>query len=102
MNERKYTMLMHLGQLLPGIGYFIPLVLWLINRKESDVVDEHGKIIANWMLSLIVYCLISIVLHVYIVAGVFALLNFIFIFKGTYLAYKDEAWEYPLSIQFFK
>ncbi len=73
MNERKYTMLMHLGQLLPGIGYFIPLVLWLINRKESDIVDEHGKIIANWMLSLIVYCLIAIVLHVYIVAGVFAM-----------------------------
>tara|TARA_R110002049_G_scaffold128141_6_gene285461 strand:+ start:663 stop:1028 length:366 start_codon:yes stop_codon:yes gene_type:complete len=54
----------HLTQLLhycTGIGGFIvPLILWLTSKDTVEGMNEHGKSIINFQLSLLVYVLISI------------------------------------------
>jgi len=55
----------HLSQLLDyvtgGIGGTIaPIVLWIVNKDRVAGMDEHGKSIVNFRLSLLIYTLLSI------------------------------------------
>ncbi|MDO6490874.1 MULTISPECIES: DUF4870 domain-containing protein [unclassified Cellulophaga] len=54
----------HLTQLLhycTGVGGFIvPLVLWLTTKDTVDGMNEHGKSIVNFQLSLLLYIVISV------------------------------------------
>ena len=46
----------HLSQLLYYItgfgGSIVPLILWIVNRNRVEGMDEHGKAILNFQLSL--------------------------------------------------
>lgn len=108
MDVKSYTMIMHLSQfagyILFGLGFVIPIVLWLIN-KENPTVDKHGKNIANFMLSWIIYCIIAGVLC-FVLIGIpllilLAILQVVFIIITTIRAYNGEYWKYPMSINFF-
>ncbi len=54
----------HLTQLLhyvTGIGGFIvPLILWLTSKDTVEGMNEHGKSIINFQLSLLLYLFISL------------------------------------------
>jgi uncharacterized Tic20 family protein len=62
--DRPFLMLTHLSQLLTFVtavgGIVVPLVLWLVKKDEIQDMDEHGKAIINFQLSLIILGLISI------------------------------------------
>lgn len=109
MEVNSFCMLMHLSQLaslvLPGLGLILPLVMWLTNKELSSVVDRHGRVIANWMISALIYSVISGAL-VFIFVGVIGLFaigacNVIFAIIGAVKASNGESWDYPLSIGFF-
>lgn len=107
---KTFNMLMHLSQLLgfvvPGAGFIAPLVMWLSFRDDYEEVDRHGKIIVNWMLSSLLYMVVSFML-IFAFIGivpflVIPLLCTIFAVIGAVKASEDEYWEYPLTIKFFK
>ncbi|MDC6364432.1 MULTISPECIES: DUF4870 domain-containing protein [Flavobacteriaceae] len=54
----------HLTQLLHYVtgfgGFIVPLVIWLTSRKTVEGMDEHGKAVINFQLSLLLYIIISI------------------------------------------
>lgn len=104
----QYCMFIHLSQLLVfmGIGLIVPIILWLMKRDESPIINQHGKIVANWILSLLVYCAIGgilccIFIGIPILVAV-GICNIIFIILGSTKAYSGELWKYPLSIEFLK
>ncbi|VUD67466.1 hypothetical protein TDB9533_03807 [Thalassocella blandensis] len=107
---KSFCVLMHLsqfaGMLLPGAGIVLPIVMWVTNKEKSLVLDNHGRVIVNWILSTLIYTLICLPLCALIIGffGLFLLviLNFIFIILGAVKANDDELWVYPLSIRFFK
>lgn len=110
MNLNTFCMLMHLSQLssfvVPGAGIVLPIVMWATNKDEFPLVDQHGREIMNWMLSLFIYSLICIPL-MFIIVGFFALfilvlLNLIFAIMGAVNANDGKLWRYPLCIRFFK
>ena len=101
----NFCMLMHLSQLsglmLPGLGFFMPIIMWATTKAEVEGVDIHGRAILNWMLSFVIYFIIILWF-----AGIFGALalvfyNFVFIIIGAVQASKGEVWRYPLSIPFF-
>ena len=115
MPENTFCMLLHLSQLLiftiPGIGLAVPIVLWAINKDKSPLVDQHGKIIFNWLISAFIYAVASGVLFVVgigaltLAAVSIALLVFPII--GGLKANDGIIWEYriykyPVSIKFLK
>ena len=131
MKPNSYCMLLHLSQLLvlmiPPFGLAAPIVLWIIAKDRSTQVDQHGKIIANWLLSLLIYCAVGIACSVcllvvtFIMAvssglpiGIFAhilTIPIVFVLMilmvicpiiGGMRANEGVAWKYPLSIAFFK
>ena len=109
-NANSWAMLIHLTQLcgiiIPFAGWLVPLVLWLMKKDESDVIDAHGKIVMNWVLSAVIYSIVSGLLCI-ILVGIFMLavlgiLCLVFPIIGAVKASSGEYWPYPLSIQFFK
>ena len=54
----------HLTQLLhyvTGFGGFIaPLIIWLTSKDTVNGMNEHGKSIINFQLSLLIYIIISV------------------------------------------
>lgn len=113
MEERIFCMLLHLSQLLgvilpfiPFIGVIVPVVMWASEKDKSPVVDAHGRIVLNWVISYIIYFAISLVL-IFVLIGGFLLiavvvLNIVFSIIGGVKANNGEYWKYPLSIPFFK
>ena len=106
---RDIAVWMHLssmaGVILPFAGFVAPIVLWQMN-KDVPLLDAHGKIVANWIVSSLIYAVVSLILTC-VVIGIIPLiavgiLNFVFPIMAAVKASRDEIWPYPLSIQFFK
>jgi len=62
--DRQLLVITHLTQLLSYVigfgGLITPLIIWLTSKDRVDGMDEHGKAIINFQLSLILYFIISI------------------------------------------
>jgi uncharacterized protein len=62
MTPDNYSALLHLshyaGFAFPVAGFIIPIGLWLYGRKESDVVDAHGKSSAQFLVSYFIYMVV--------------------------------------------
>lgn len=79
MKENKQLLvLMHLSQLLDfvsGIGGFVvPLILWLTKKDEVYGMDQHGKAILNFRISMFLYVLICIPLILLLGLGILGLI----------------------------
>jgi uncharacterized protein len=107
---RLWAMFIHLSQLLnfavPVAGVVIPIALWQWKKGELPGVDVHGKTVANWVVSALIYgavcaplALVAIGIPLLIVLMVLAIA---FPIIGGIKANNGEVWKYPLSIQFFK
>ncbi|MDX1564037.1 MAG: DUF4870 domain-containing protein [Phycisphaeraceae bacterium] len=101
-------MLLHLSQLtvfvVPFAGWVLPIVMWATCKDEAPEVDVHGRIVLNWMISSLIYAIVSLVL-VLLVVGIFFLFalficSLIFTIIGAVRANSGEAWKYPMSIEF--
>ena len=62
-DERTFAILSHILAIVPGIGIFGPLVIWLIKKDESSFVEANAKESLNFQLTMlicfIVFSLIS-------------------------------------------
>ncbi|MCI5055717.1 MAG: DUF4870 domain-containing protein [Flavobacteriales bacterium] len=109
LSLNNYCLLLHVSQffgfLIPGLGLATPIVMWLSN-KENELVDLHGKNVANWIITKAIFYvagffLIFVFIGVPLLAAV-AILDIIFIIQATLKASKGEIAGYPLSIKFIK
>ena len=109
-NERQYAMFIHLSQLagliIPLLGWVLPLILWQTKKDTSAYINNHGKIVMNWIISSLIYSIVGIILSL-IFIGIFLLIvlgicSLIFIIIGAVKANNGETWPYPLSIPFLK
>ena len=110
MELKSYLLLMHLSQLagfiIPFGGLIVPIIMWATNKDQSREIDNHGKVILNWIISAMIYGAICFVL-IFVVIGVFGLMalglcGLIFAIIGAIKANEGTLWQYPLSIKFFK
>lgn len=110
MNSRTYCMVIHLSQLssfvIPGLGLLLPVVLWIAHKDQNERIDQHGRVTANWLLSLVLYSIICTVLAFVLIGfvgfAILGILNIVFAIVAAIKANNDELWVYPLSIRFFK
>ena len=62
--DNQLLVITHLSQLVTLVTGFgsllIPLVIWLTQKDKVYQMDEHGKNIINFQLSLIIYFIICI------------------------------------------
>ncbi|HWL10892.1 MAG TPA: DUF4870 domain-containing protein [Planctomicrobium sp.] len=106
---RTWAMAIHLSQLanfvVPLGGIVAPIVIWQVQKDKMPSLDEHGKIVVNWMLSLLIYFMIAFalvfVLIGFAVMAVLGALAVVFPIIGGIKANQGEVWRYPGSIRFF-
>lgn len=108
--ERTWAMLCHLGAFAGFIvpfGHIIaPLVIWLIKKGDSALIDDQGKESLNFQISMTIYGFVAAVLTL-IIIGVFlgvALLIFdiIMVILAALKANSGERYRYPITIRFIK
>ena len=110
MDEPIFSMLLHLSSFLsmaiPFAGIVLPIVMWATNKNESAVIDAHGKNVINWIISFMIYALISAMLCFVLIGFpmLFALgiCSIVFTIMGAVKANNGIVWKYPMSIRFFK
>ena len=109
--DKQLLVLTHLSQLLDyvtGIGGFIaPLIIWLYNKDKIEDMDQTGKAILNFRLSMYLYLLICVPLILFLglgLLGMFVIGVFYFIFpiSNAIKVSNGEEPNYPFSIEFIK
>lgn len=110
LSDSNFNVLLHLSQycnlVVPFLGIVVPIFLWLSNKDNDPIVDQHGKNIINWSISSIIYLFGSFVLC-FIFVGIFfifiiGIIYLIFPIIGAIKADAGEVWEYPMTIKFIK
>jgi uncharacterized Tic20 family protein len=110
MEKKVFLMLMHLSQLsgfiIPLAGLILPIIMWATNKDLSKDIDNHGKVILNWIFSSLIYFAVCFVLtFIFIgVIGFFVvgICSIVFAIIGGIKANDGVLWQYPLSIKFYK
>jgi hypothetical protein len=107
--ERTWTIAAHISAFvgLVGIPPLIgPLVIWLMKKDLSPVVDAHGKEAVNFNLSFLLYGIVSALL-IFVLIG-FLLVPivligwFVLVIVATMKVSNGEPYRYPLTIRFIK
>ncbi len=111
-SERSYCIALHLLGLsglifsITCVHIIAPLILWLLKRSTSPLVDRTGKEVLNFQISWTLYLSISGVLC-FVLIGWFifpllALAWLILMIRGTAKASNGVFYSYPLTIRFLK
>ncbi|MDD3277229.1 MAG: DUF4870 domain-containing protein, partial [Kiritimatiellales bacterium] len=63
LDVNTWGVFLHLSQfltyLIPLAGIIAPIILWQVKKDESEIVDRHGKIVMNWLLTELILFLIA-------------------------------------------
>ena len=109
-STKQWAVILHLSQfagyVVPLAGLLAPILIWQLKKDEIPGIDEHGKNIANWMISAFIYLFVSGLLTVVLIGFVgliaLAIMAIVFPIIGAIKANDGVAWKYPLSIAFLK
>jgi uncharacterized Tic20 family protein len=108
--QKQMGLFLHLSQLanviLFPIGIIIPIVIWQTQKDKIPALDAHGKMVANFMISMTIYLFVTFIL-MFVLIGllllpIVGLIGIIFPIIGGIKANNGELWEYPLTIKFLK
>jgi len=108
--ERTWGLIVHLSALAGFIvpfGHIIgPLVVWLIKKDESPIVDDQGKEAINFQISMTLYAVIAAIL-ILVIIGIFLLigigiLDIVLVIIAAVKANAGEKFRYPLTIRFIR
>jgi len=107
--DRQTLMLAHLSQLLDLVtgfgGFIVPLVIWMSKKDEIYEMDEQGKEIINFQLSMFLYALICVPLILLIGLGLLGLIAIgiiclVFPVINAIKVNNGESPHYPFTIRF--
>jgi len=109
LDSNTWGAMIHLSQfcayLLPLAGIIVPLILWQIKKDESAVIDRHGKIVMNWLLTQLILWIIAVALAFVLIGFplmfLISIVAIVFPIIGAVKAAGGEIWPYPCSIRFF-
>ncbi|GHC58641.1 DUF4870 domain-containing protein [Ulvibacter litoralis] len=107
--DTQLLVLTHLSQLLTYItgfgGLVVPLILWLTQKDTVDGMDEHGKSIINFQLSMWLWAILSIPAIFLFGLGILSLIfigvvSFVLPIVNAIKASNGESPSYFMTIQF--
>ena len=101
-SDKIWSMLSHLSALL-GVGFVLPLVVYLAMRKESEYVATNAREALNFHISVLIYAVCCIPL-VFIMVGVPLLLvlglgSLVLAIIATIKASDGQCYRYPLTLR---
>jgi len=105
-----WTVALHVSQfagyVVPLAGFVVPIVIWQVTKDDYPEIEDHGRTVANWIISHLLYIVISALLTIVgigipllIVVGI---LGIVFPMIGAIRASQGICWPYPLTIEFLR
>jgi uncharacterized protein len=105
-DDRILGLLSHLLAIVPGIGIFGPLVIYLLRRDESSFVAANAKESLNFQITIIIACIISFILIVVVIGvillWVLGILNVVLVIVATVKASENKIYRYPFNLRLIK
>lgn len=107
---RQWAFILHIsvlaGFLVPLAGLIAPIVIWQLKKDQLPGIDAHGKNAINWIISAMIYAVVSVLL-VFVIIGIPMLMalgaaGVAFPIIAAIKANHGELWKYPLAITFLK
>lgn len=107
--NRQLLVVTHLSQLLTYVtgvgGLIVPLVIWLTTKDKVMDMDEHGKAIVNFQLTVILLSILSVPAILLVGLGILALIfigivAFILPVLNAVRASNGESPSYFMTIRF--
>lgn len=106
---RQWGLFLHLsifaGYIVLVAGLIAPVIIWQLKKEALPGLDAHGKNALNWILSFLIYGVVSGLL---IVVGIgiplliaLGLCGIIFPIIAAIKANNGVVWKYPMAISFF-
>lgn len=96
---------------LLGLAYYLvafggligTLIVWLLKKDDSPIIDAHGKAAVNFQITMTIFSVVSFIL-VFVGIGILLLLflsifNLVVVIIAAVKANQGELYRYPLSLQ---
>ena len=109
-DEKTWAMLCHFssfaGLIFPFGNFLAPLIIWLIKKEEMPFVEDQGKEVLNFQISMTIYLLISGILC-FILIGIpfvigLGIFNVIITIIAAIKANDGESYRYPINLRLIK
>jgi uncharacterized Tic20 family protein len=108
--ERTMAMLCHLtgllGAFLPPANILAPLIIWLLKKDWSQFVNDQGKEVLNFQISMTIYFVVGLILMIaligFLIFPLVGLFWLVFGIIGTIKAYNGVYYRFPLTIRLVK
>jgi uncharacterized Tic20 family protein len=106
---RTWSVLCHASALLGLFFHFFghllgPLIVWLIKRDVSPVIDANGKESLNFQLSMLIYDIVAGILCIVLIGIPILIalwiLNTVLVIIASVKTSNGELYRYPLTIRF--
>ncbi len=109
-DERTWGMLCHLsafaGCIIPFGNIIGPLIVYSVKRQQYPLVEDQGKEVLNFQITLSIALIISFILIFAVIgiflAGAIGIAGLVLTVIGALKANNGEYYRYPLSIRFIK
>ena len=109
-DEKTWAMLCHLsglsGMIFPLGHIVVPLIIWLIKKEELPFVEDQGREVLNFQISMTIYIITSGILCLILIGFLFLLILVIFglivVIIGAINANDGKPYRYPMAIRFIK
>jgi uncharacterized protein len=102
-DDRTMALVCHIGG---AVGSFlIPLIIWLIKKDQSKFVDDQGKEVINFHITLLllhIACGLTCCFTYGALNGVVWVLGLVFGIMGAVAAQKGEVYRYPFALRLIK
>lgn len=102
--EQGWGVAVHLGGVF--LSWLVPLVVWLIFRERSRLIEDHGKEALNFQITLFIGYVVSAVLMTVAIGFLlwFALwvCAIIFGIMASLAAYNRRPYRYPISLRLIR
>lgn len=99
-----WLMVMHLSCMFPVV--VVPLFIWIWRRNDDSRINEHGPVLINFQLSLIIYMFIGGLLSLIgiglILLPLFSIWLFFITLINTIKVAIGQQYNYPLSMKIIK
>ena len=100
-NDRILALILYIVSLFfPILG---PLIIWLIKKDESEFIDYHGREYFNFLISIILYSIVSVILAFLLVGILLIYIVGIYSFVMTIIAavkaYDGQYYRIPYTLR---
>jgi len=109
-DERTWAMLCHfstyIGFIFPFGNIIVPLIIWLSKREDLPLVEDQGREVLNFQISMTIYFIISgilciILIGIPIVIGLI-IFDFIITIVAAISANDGKYYRYPINLRLIK